>query len=613
MPSSSPYNRYGVDVARLSSAWRHSREVMQPFREARAYIIKQLVGARYSQDGAERDVPVNMLLQASTILGRLLIPNQPRGLWQVDDPNLWPTVAAIESYVNEEVERQHIDDEMSMVVLDAIISVGIAYVALSTPAESEKRGWNQKTGRPFYKRVSLDDWGFDPYARDPREVCMEFDRLRLPLDAVRDNPEYSAARKEVKEVQDDRVNHEGDEKAAIISRGTRGSWDTEYKPSCEVWRFYFPDRKKVCWFTDEQIQGGSKFDDEPLLEKEWIGPDSGPYHKLWMFPIPDQVMGVSPCMNLVPLHESINENFIKLMEQATRQKTIIMAAHAAAEDAQRVKDARDGEIVLVGNPDMVKQVVFGGPDPNNQQFFEACRALFSWMAGNLDVLAGLASQAKTLGQEKMLGANSNRMISHMEGRVNRHLSDAFEALGWYYHNHPTLEMDTATHPEYLRKPIMRKVFPATANVDPNRNHIRNFSYDKMRVKVNPYSLPYATPSEKSQAVQGIVMNVLTPMMGALSQAGYQFDVAQLVEMIAKYDDLPELRRLFHMGPPPETERPQGESHDRTMAPSTTRTNVRLNTSEQTPDGQRSNMRQALLGYNAGGSQNGAANGKPGVY
>lgn len=617
MPGASPYSRYGVDVNRLSAAWRHSREVLRPFREFRSHIIRQLVGARYSEDGAERDVPVNLLLQASTILGRLLIPNQPRGLFQVDDPKLWPTVEAIETYVNDEIERQQIDDEMGMVVMDAIISVGVAYVALSTPAESEKRGWNQKTGRPFYKRISLDDWAFDPYARDVRELCWQGDRLRLPLDSIRDNPEYSKARKDVKPVEDDRVNHEGDEKAAIISRGTRGEWDTEYKPSAEIWRFFFPDKKKVCWFTDEQIQGGgSPYDDEPLLEKEWIGPDRGPYHTLWMFPIPDNLMGVSPCMNLVPTHEMVNEVFIKLMEQATRQKTILVASHAAAEDAQRVQDAKDGEIVLVGNPEMIRQVVFGGPDPNNQQFFEASRSLFSWLAGNLDILAGLQSQAKTLGQEKLLNQNSSRSIVHMEGRVNRHLSDSLEALGWYYHHHPTLAMETVKKLDYSPNPIMRTVHPATANVDPRENHIRNFPYDKMRVKVNPYSLPYSTPAEKSQALQAIIMNVLTPMMGPLREAGYQFDVAQFTEIIAKYDDMPELRRLFQMAPPPEPEggRPQGEAHDKTMAPNTSRTNVRVNASEQTPGGQQSNMRQALLGYNAGGaSQNGAANGQAGIY
>lgn len=573
-----------VDYDRLCTAMRQDRLALRYYREERREAARQSAGSHWSEYGTSKKVPINLLSLYTSIVGRSLIAKNPRVMLSTFDRQQKPVVNAMESWANQEMEDMHLDNILRRLVLDGLYSVGIAKIALSSPADSALAAWELDSGKPFVARVDLDDFICDMHARDFAEVSYIGHRYRVPLDMIRDNPIYAKERKDLTASNDEFYNQEGDERINVIGRGMYSNKD-EFEEMIDLWEIYIPRRKMVVTLEDNGLTGPES---KPLREQDWVGPSSGPYRMLGFGLVPGNMMPKAPIMDLIDLHMLANQVYRKLMNQAERQKDIFLCT--TTEDAEREQQTSDGEFMRVNNPDSVKPLSRGGPNQQNMGFFGNIWDLFNKLAGNLEMQGGLGPQSKTLGQDRMLKENASQTVNDMQQTTVDFTADIVESLCWFWHHDPFNTMKTVHPlPGLPGMSIDRKVTPQQRSQG---------KFEDMKVKVDPYSLQYSTPQSRIQAINQVVQTIILPMQQMLQQQGVMFDINAYLTKIGKYMDLPDLAEIVTMQEPPQQE----PSQDQASGPSqTTRTYQRQD--QGPPDGgMQDKMQEGAVGSH---EQNGA--------
>jgi hypothetical protein len=569
---------------------RHSYKQLQRFREERKGLVRQYVGAHYSADGATERVPVNLLQLYVNVVLRNLVANNPRVLLSTFLREHKPTVTAMQAWANKQIEKIGLGVILKRIALDALIGAGIAKVALAAPADSAAAGWGLAAGEPFIAGIDLDDFVMDMAAKCPEEAAFMGHKYRVPLDVVQDSKLYSAARKDLVASRLRLHNPGGDERTGAMARGGEVQ-DQDYQDMVDLWEVYLPREKLVLTLASTD-DGRPDTEAEPLRTQKWLGPDDGPYHILSYGVVPGNPMPLGPLLNLIDIHEITNHLFRKLVRQAERQKEVLAVQGQAIDDAQRVQQASDGDIVTAQNPEGMKPLTFGEPNAKNYAMAEALRNLFSYMAGNLDMMGGLSPQSKTLGQDRLLAENASKSIAEMQDSTIGYVSRVIKALCWYWHNDPVKVM-RATH----QLPAMPE-FQFTRTVSPEqRQQVR---FEDLEIRCDPYSLHPKSPQEKAQSLTEIVKGFVIPMMPLLVQQGVSMDMPRFLAKIGEYLDQNDLAEILTIGDPMAV--PGQGQRTGGMPQSTERTYNRTNTPGRTPQGDSQNRINALMNVDTGGEQ-----------
>ncbi|HVK10859.1 MAG TPA: hypothetical protein VM597_18970, partial [Gemmataceae bacterium] len=335
---------------------------------------------------------------------------------------------------------------------------------------------------------------------------------------------------------------------------------------------------------------------KPLEVAEWLGPDCGPYH--WHAPdvVPGNLLPKGPLMDLFQLHTTVNTLLRKGIRQAERQKEVWAIGNAANEDGQKFADAPDGGAINCNAPEAVKPMTTVGPNPNNFAFMLQMKELFSWAGGNLDLMGGLSPQSKTATQDKMLQENASKALANLQEQTVKFTASVGKAMCWYWWNHPQLRMEA----EYA--PPGAPGVSTTLTLTPEDR--RKTSYGDLGIKVDPYTLVYATPQQKAAAVNQVVTQVLTPLMPVLGPQGVGFDAHAYVDVLARYMDLPELAEVVVFQEPvgPGGSNVGGDKPG--MPANTNRTYTRENVAGTSRQGTDLAMAEAMAGTDSGGDNRG---------
>lgn len=588
-------NDNSPDIGRLCDAISKARLSYRYTRQVITDMVRQFVGKNYSENGSEKQVPCNLLGLYVDIVGPKLIANNPAVMLSTDNHDAEPVADMMEDWANKEIGKINLAETEQRCVLNALFAIGVVKVGLATAADAAVTGWNLDAGDPFAENIDFDDFVFDIHARSFDQCSFMGHRYRAPLSVVKKSGIYLGKRGDIQADDDDFFNQEGDERLSMIGRGYYSNKD-EFEDMVDLWEIYLPRHGLIVTLLDDNISGpssnpGDKWYGKALRVQRWLGPDSGPYHILGFGVVPGNIMPKAPLQDLYDLHMHINVLVRKLMWQAENQKEILPVRSGADADGQRIQDASDGQIVRCDN-EPPKPVKFNGADQNTYQIFEAFKALYAWLAGNLDALGGLSPQAKTLGQDRLLGESASAGIAAMQDRTIKHASSVIEALCWFWYNHPQKVMRSKFAPEGAPPgiSIMREMHPPGKSLSPQGQPqmSRSIPFEDLEIQVDPYSMPKSTPQQKFAALSQIVTTIIIPMSQQLQAAGTAFDSAAWLEMTAKLLNLPELKKLLTLQEPPNPDQEQatggGEPPGAPKGPETTRNYVRHSQAGATAEG-----------------------------
>lgn len=516
---------------------RSDRLALKYPRAQRRELTLKFAGSHYSETGIDYTRPVNILALYTQIVGRNLIAKNPRTLLSTMDVRQKPAVLAMQDWVNQKIVEMNLEGVLKRNVTDALFSIGITKVALATPSDAAFVAWKLQAGQPFASNVDLDDFVCDMHARDFDELGYVGHRYRVPLETVRDSKLYNKRRKELVASPDPLYNPEGDTRISEIGRTTYGSNQEEFEDMVDLWEIYLPRHRLVLTLEDTMYAGAS-LDAEPLRVQKWIGPDRGPYHFCTYEIVPGNLMPIGPLQRVVDLDDAINNIYRKLIEQARRQKQVLPIRSGATDDGKRIIEANDGEAIRVDN-DNPAAVDYGGPSQVNMQLGIHLKDMAMMLAGNLEMMGGLAPQSKTLGQDQMLQQNASGQVSEMQKQTVDHAASVIESLCWYYWHHPTNVMSVPHQaPGIPEITVMRHVHP------------QHRQGTMPKVQVDPYSMQHSTPQTKLAALTQVVQQMM-PMMQLLQQQGIMFDMETYLKKIASYLDLPDLPEIFTIQEPPQ--------------------------------------------------------------
>jgi hypothetical protein len=279
---------------------------------------------------------------------------------------------------------------------------------------------------------------------------------------------------------------------------------------------------------------------KPLRIVEWEGPEAGPFHTLTLAAeVPDQIMGVSPAMNLKPLNDIINGLLRKQKRQAQRQKDIPFYQDGAHEDAQRLQRAADGEWTRVSNPESVNILKMGGVDQQNQAFTMNMQEQFDRMAGNLQMMAGLGPSSETATQDKLIHGAVSKREANMQYRVVDFTSEICKDLGWLLWTDEVNERENNFELEGQQ-------FKSTWSPEQREGDFLQYNFD-----VEPYSMMYKSPSERLNNITQYITQIAMPMQQDMMQSGGSIDFEELTNLYSELLDIPRLKQVIRFEDPKE--------------------------------------------------------------
>ena len=571
-------------VSKLRAAVKHSRQQLEAFRRNRKEAISQYVGKHYSDDGAPDKVPVNLLALAILIYLRSLASRTPQVMISTKVPELKPSAYSFELGLNHLLKEIKYRKTQRRVVLDALFSIGIAKVGMNSTDQVEINGVFHDVGQPYFDHIDLDDWVHDISAKAYEQVQYAGHKFRLPLEYVKENPAYTNTAN-LKASYKEPVEEATEDGVASISRGEERHTDSdEYRQYIDLWELWLPLENLIVTLP---VAGGP-----PIRVEEWEGPERGPYHILSFSDVPGQIMPLAPVALWIDIHELANKLYNKLGRQAERQRDILGYTGEAADQAKRIGDGGDGDMIQMEQPGGAQEYKFGGIDQTTLAFVIHNRDLYSWLAGNLDTLGGLSPQAETLGQEELLVGNTSKMLDDMRDMAQDFNAGATEDLGSY-----------VWHDPFWDPPIVKKIAGTDIEISTTFSPEERAENDfvEYNFSIDPYSTEYRSPAAKLQTMTHLVQNFVIPAAPAMAEQGIFPNWEGIMRVFAKYTDMSEIDEILTFGGEPMAQRPQTVNPGRPAV--TQRTNVRINKPGRTRQGADFAHMQTLLG---GGVQNSEA-------
>jgi len=556
---------------RLKSSVDWSNRMMEKPRRSRIDAVRQFVGSHYSDGGAEKRVPTNFLKLAVDIYVRQLAARMPQALYTTQIPELKPTAATMELRLNQIPDEINLTHTLRGVVTEALFAPwGAVKVGLHTVGEV----LGVEYGSPFVDLVTLDDYFVDMSARRLDLIEYEGNDYWLPFDALMDSGWLKGS---------DRAGLKADEYQLVSPEGQDRADGVGVDETAE------PFRDKI-WLRDVWVPHdrtlvtyGVTSGRQLKVIDGWEGPKDGPYHRLGFGQVPGNLLPLPPVSTWRDLHELANALFRKLANQADSQKTVLGFPGGNDDSVMDFKNARDGDGIKYTGA-KPESLTAGGVVAPTLAFYLQCRDLYSYFAGNIDTLGGLSPQTETVGQDKLLSEAAIAMLRDMAAETVGFIRGVFRDLAYYEWHDPVGDR------------IIQKPIPGTDLVlsVPWNQSAKLGSFTQYDLEIDIYTAQDNSPGVRLQKLGMVLQQYILPLAPLIQEQGGTINVQQIIEAVARYADLPELKDIVHFLY--DDTGGVGEVREQPAKPAnTTRTYERVTNPGTSPGGKSAVMQQLLAG------------------
>jgi len=571
----------GVNFRDLRKAVDWSIRQLETPRRKRLEAIRQYVGSHYADGGTEKVVPTNFLELAVTIYVQQLAAHAPRAMVTANVPSLKPFAYSTEIAINQIPDEIGLASTLRRAVVEALFAFGVVKVGMASSGVSVL---GHDRGEAFADLTSIDNYFCDMSAKTRGGIQFEGDDYWLPVEAAR--AMYDGRDSEIEPDRHTVTGDNGEERAESISTDEGADLFKEKVWLRDVW---LPGRHKLCTYGVKSLKLFRVID--------WDGPEGGPYKLLGFADVPGNLLPLPPVSLWRDLHELGNTLFRKLGRQADAKKTVIAFHGGDEEDVEALKKASDGEGIRY-NAKKPESITAGGIDAPTLAFYLQVRDLFSYFAGNLDTMGGLAPMTETVGQDKMLGEAASARLNYMRDQTLDFSRDIFKALAWYEWTDPVRE-------RVIEKPVKGTTISvqSTWSEETREGNWLDYNFD-----IDSFSMQADTPAIRLQKIGQVLDRYVAPYVELLQQQGGQIDFKELLGLVSRLSNVPELNDIVKFGEPQPSQPEQGNGKPTRMPSNTTRTYERVNRPGATRHGKDDVMSRLLMGSNVQPSE-GAALGR----
>lgn len=523
---------------RLLKAVKASREALEPFRRVRKTLIKDYTGSWYSTSGADEKTLVNLMNQTARIYTVALAANNPQVLVTTPSLDNLAFSRRFEVNLNKLIGDMALDKTFRAIVLDAYFCLGCGVVMMRDTdtrfhgmLESEEDVWLDP-GEPWLNRVSLDDLILDMPAKELTKMRYCGHRYRADYEKVMDEPGYDKKVKD-KLKPTSREHHDVTGAARDIASEWGDAEDDDLKDMIWLQDIWIAENNSIVTMPVDQ-------DTEPLIEREWVGSQAGPYKFLSLGDTPDNLIPTSPAMNLKGQHDLLNRLYRRMESDSDAHRVVNVYPPNMADDAERLRTAERNSWQRGMSPEQIKQFEMGGVDQRDMALATYLIDVYDRMAGNLQAMGGLGAQTGTVGQEEMIHGELSKNVADMRLAVVNFASDCILDLGKLMWEDQTLELHTSV-------PVGNSGIKVGSNWTPDR---RDGEFEDYQFRVEPYSMVFKTPEQKLQELFQ-VLTELAPLWPMFQESGATIDAEAIVEEIARLKNRPEFMRFITFANPAE--------------------------------------------------------------
>jgi len=518
------------DVQRLKSALNTSKEEMRPLLDERKECLVAYQGHRFSgatsrltsTRGGDPRMSIPLMEIAIDLHEQLLAGESVRAIAAPQRSGLIPLGETIKSTLDLLIEAIDLGQTFQTWVKESLWGTGVAKVAMSFErgkVRGRGGGFSRATSIPFVDVIDSEDLLIDTQASVWERKRFIGNEYLVPLEWAKDSPSFrKGPRSELQAV--DPLH---DRPHASASPIPRKFGQHDFIPMTVLRDVYLP--------LDQRIITLAKTGPREVLRNDpWKGPSIGPYHLMGYEFVPDTIIPKPLAWSWIDAHDSANVLYNKAVRQALRSKRNPLVPTGAEKDGDKIRNAVDGDWLGVTKADLIQTFVIPGADPSLLNLVGQLIDVFSYMAGNVNLLAGLSAQSATLGQDKLLAGGGSRRMSELQRRAKRAFSRVLQSLAWYLFRETSLNVR-------MEQKVGDITIPVTLRHDDLKGRFLDFNF-----AIEP--IRHKSPDERLGLLLTWIRQVVLPLQGQMAQAGLGLDMEELHKIGRDYGDIPELDRII---------------------------------------------------------------------
>jgi len=416
------------------------RERFKNFRQSRLMFLRNYVGQYYDQEkGGVGGEPLNLIFNAIRILLPYIVMSFPK--FNVRSKYLMARDYGelLSLALNQHSQEIDIDSVYRRWIVDAIFTLGVLKTGLaaSDSVYGLDEGDRIEAGTVYTEAVDFDHFCVDPASREHmfRDARFLGDSMYVPRSVLLDSGLY---KNDLVEKLPRIDNKQKEERAAGLSARELNADDIwKLEDDVEIAELWVPGAKAIVTVP----LGLNSASDDFLRVSDYYGLDDGPYTLLSLTPpVPGNPLPVPAVGVWSDLHILANRMAKKIIDQATRQRDVVAYRGSAADDAEELQHAKDGEAVKCDDPDGVQVKSFGGQQNSNEAALGSMMSWFNMMAGNPAAQGGTSIGGDSATETRLLAGNTSVGLDDMKGLVYKAVGAEGRRRAFYFHTDPLIQM-----------------------------------------------------------------------------------------------------------------------------------------------------------------------------
>ena len=519
--------KFEVRVQKLVRAWQKRMEA--PLQKRQKLLA--LWASGFFSTGYQREHMINLIDRGTFTIVPYLVEGNPRLMVETLVGNLRSSAFTTQLALNFLIDKMNLAENVFIpVATNSMFGAGIVRTFTEYNRILNIDNEVIKLGTPVVRVIDDADYIGDVAARSRQDYAFEGDIYKLPTEYARD---------------------------------LFGKYADDIMPDCKLTSDYHPDKissgewdinrlslRDYTTFMDIYLYDeGTTITIMPEGKKAVIlrtveedGPGGSPYDFLGYKFFPGTTYPIPPAWAWHDLDVTMNILARTAKEQAEAQKDIFFVPPGEEDLGRKSKNAKNLDIMIANNPDLIKKLSLGGVNPENWAWLNFAEVEFTKTGANPDVLGGRGAQAPTLGQEQMVYANASRIINNMYTRWHDFMTSIIRKLAWRVWTDPTVYIPVIdTIPGIGEIPI----------VFSQADKVGDF-YDFV-FKLVPYSSQRTSPEILYQKLMSFMSQWVLPTYQFAAQQGAQLDVPTVTRILSDYLGFENLSQWYKTAIPRETD------------------------------------------------------------
>ena len=500
-------------------------------------FIKQYVGQYYaSSKGITGDEPINLIFHAIRTLVPNLVMKNPVTKVTTDDVEQEDYAFLLGLALDSIDKKIKLKTILRGGIVAALFAMGIFKTGIAASGQVITWGDLQvDPGQVYSDLVDLDDFVIDPSCRAFDKAAFLGDRNRVPRQLLLDdnNCDHDLVMRLPRSTHPDAKN-----KIEKLTQSNLSNIEMfELQDFVDIVELFIPEANANLLIPDPEVI----IFDNYIRGVDFYGPSEGPYTTMSLTPpVPGNPYPVAPVGIWHDLHVMANKSMVKSMEQAERQKDLVFYDPGAADEAEDIRTARDGDMVATSDPTSAKVMSYGGQNRDNASMLSQMQIWFNYMSGNPDQMAGLKSDARTATQAQLLQANANVTVEDMRDIIYDAAAELNKKMAWYLHTDPLIDLPL-TKRRAGGGMIQLRLTPEQRSGD-----FLNFAFN-----LKARSMSRLDPTIKSKRIIEFATNLIPGIMTSgqiATQMGVPINVQRILTDLAEELDITETAKDWFEDP-----------------------------------------------------------------